>query len=98
VKEENSERMKKALLDPSCADKKIGDENAGNNSIQPSPILQEDSIIYGLIEWQMHCSVIDKIRWEDICNEYTCNDNSISTKDNEQNKDLHLIGEMEIDM
>jgi len=72
--------MKNALLDPSsCTDKKTGDENAYNNSIQPSPILPENSILYGLIEWQMHCSVIDKIRWEDNCNEYTYNDNSIST-------------------
>jgi len=91
--------MKTTLLDDSsCADKKTGDQNAGNNSIESLPILQEDSILYGLIEWQVHCSVIDKIRWEDIRNEYACNDNSIATKDNEQNKDLHLIGEMEMDV
>jgi len=91
--------MKNTLLDPSsCADKKTSDENTSNNSIQPSPILQEDSISYGLMQWQMHRIIIDKIRWEDIRNEYACNDNSLLTKDNDQNKDLHPNDEKEIDV
>ena len=54
--------MKNALLNPSSyADKKTGDENPCKNSIQSSPILQEDSIIYGLIEWKVHYSIIDNI-------------------------------------